>query len=308
MPVALHLKERMLKWSSHNRRDANMVLWLGDSILRDTFTMAVCLLDAIGAIEKRPNYQNNPHQGSGGQFIYARMRAASGVPGAGPTLGFFWAHRVCARWTPGMQCKEPRGEAELQSTNFTHNAILSLPRIYGGEEAYIPVRGVNRTNWFHQIAKESMLVLYGGLAFTQTEHEARANVEMTVTWLRHRLRPSAVIAIMETMPAHFPRTAFGEYDKNFHAHLPESERRCRPHDEALGAARPRDNFRRAVANAYAELHALPLLRTWEDSSAHHEDHSINSSELVGYDKRLGSFDCRHCEYHPTHATACFARD
>lgn len=262
------------------------MLFLGDSIMRDVFTNAACLLNGIDALHgKKPHFMNNPHHGAASQIIYANVRD-------GPTLAFLWAHRVCARFSVALNCRTVRSADEYDKMNWTRNALLSLPLIYGGEGEKSYFR--NTTNPYLSLVDKVSYVLYGGLAFTLGRPEAEANVGMALTWLRRHLRPSASIAVMETMPAHFPRRAFGEYDEHFHRHLPPAERRCEPHNATLAAAHPHDAFRRGVAVEFASRHALPLFRTWDAAASAHADHAVTSPSLLPTgDKRTGAFDCRH---------------
>jgi hypothetical protein len=131
------------------------------------------------------------------------------------------------------------------------------------------------------------------LAFTGSRSEAEANVDMTLSWLRRHLRPSAVISLMETLPAHFPQRPFGEYEYAFHARMPREQRRCVAYDPALDAHDPAANFRADVPREMAALHGLPLFRTWALAAASHDDHSIDTPKLLGVDKMIGTFDCRH---------------
>ena len=309
VPVALSLQQRLQAWYNESA-SGGLILFLGDSVMRDVFTLAACLLEGVNALDLRPAFMGNPHHGSASQFIFARVRdgrghrgvGLAGIPHGGPTLAFLWAHRVCERYTAALSCKQARSGNELAATNWTRNLEISLARVYGGDglTAATSFFGT-KPNPFHALAARAGLVLHGGLAFSQGRAEAEAMMMLTHAWLRRHVRPSAVVAVMETMPAHFPQRAFGEYDPHYHPQLPAAGRRCSPHDASLAAARPADGFRRHVATEFAAQHALPLLSTWDLARDAHDDHSLATPQLIGQvDKRLGSFDCRHwCNPGPT---------
>ena len=255
------------------------VVILGDSVLRDQFVMATCILYRLGALRFRPDFMSRAHYGTLNEIAHARLKVG------GPALGlsFIWSHRVCLRYSAAGECKQQT--LPHSRINFTRNVAMALQQVYGGS-------GNSSRRWVSVISQATH-VLYGGHAFASSAQEVAANLNLTMTWLNAHRGPHTEVALVEYLPSHFPAQPYGEYRRHEDTRVHSTSQRgarCTPHDATLSAGHPEVLFRRTIVNEYASSRRLRLLRGWDLARDNHDDHPVNKSFA---DPEFGVLDCRH---------------
>ena len=249
----------LLRWVRAQQR----VVLFGDSLMRDWFTMMVCLL--IGA---SPTARVTPY---GKPPPAASSRTMHGLivlelPG-GATLTFVWH-----QWN----------RKEFLPVNGS-----SPPALHTKEG----------------LAVRDAKVLFFNMAgaHQRSAAELRADMSSLVTWLQGA-SPAQQRVVVEYAPSHFSGTPYGEYDASWHrpanftscpGAAPDHSR-CAPHNASLEVS-PANNWRRSVMREVAAEYHLSFLAVWDMSARSHDDHSEHGvCGRHGGGLRAGvRTDCRH---------------
>ena len=259
---------------------------LGDSLLRDFFMIAACLVTSKNVKVVPPRSMTTLDWGRRGVVRLRRSKF-------GPTLmSYVWWRPI---GTHGPDEKSELREAAVILTNLglthAHNNSEAAAWLVDFQQWMLDEVELQQRGSF--FANEYRQVMQG--------HHSQMSLEgIKAEYRRRGTNRLPVVALHEQLPAHFPSTRHGEYDADlqtaYEAAVSSGTNRrvCRPHrlpsEENMAS-----NWRYSLVDAFARNNSLPILRFWDRTVDRANDH-ITPSDVDGAAplvKRRNGMDCRH---------------